>query len=167
MQKAAFGIVFDASKTKILLIKRRDVPIWVLPGGGIDSLELPIDAAVREVKEETGLDCKAVRHIALYTTKGSLTANTYLYELERLSADNNLKTNEETSDLGYFAIDALPDPFFSVHKLWIQDALLNQKEPIIKPLEGVSFKTVFLFAIKNPALFFRYVISRMGLPINR
>ena len=32
-------ILFDESKTKVCLIKRRDVPVWVLPGGGVDPFE--------------------------------------------------------------------------------------------------------------------------------
>jgi 8-oxo-dGTP diphosphatase len=41
-----------------LFIKRRDNPYkgeWALPGGFVDELELPIEAAVRELREETGI----------------------------------------------------------------------------------------------------------------
>lgn len=31
-------------------------PLWTMPGGGIDPFEDPADAAVREVREETGYD---------------------------------------------------------------------------------------------------------------
>ena len=41
---------------KVLLIKRRDFGVWLLPGGGIDAGESAAEAAVREAQEETGLE---------------------------------------------------------------------------------------------------------------
>ncbi len=35
-----------------------EIELWTLPGGGIDFGEHPDDAVVREVREETGLDCE-------------------------------------------------------------------------------------------------------------
>lgn len=49
------------SDGQVLLIKRRDVEVWALPGGAIDSGESIAQAAVREVKEETGIDIHLVR----------------------------------------------------------------------------------------------------------
>jgi len=45
----AFGLVFGRSLNEILLVKRRDVPVWVVPGGGIEKNETPEDAVVREI----------------------------------------------------------------------------------------------------------------------
>lgn len=39
-----------------LLLFHKKIRMWLPPGGHIDPHELPCDAAVREVKEETGLD---------------------------------------------------------------------------------------------------------------
>ncbi|MFH0713306.1 MAG: NUDIX domain-containing protein [Candidatus Micrarchaeota archaeon] len=47
--------------SEILLIKRAKPPyvgLYSLPGGKIEFAEHPSKAALREVKEETGLDCK-------------------------------------------------------------------------------------------------------------
>lgn len=53
------AIIVDGKK--ILLIKRSVEPFegtWTLPGGHIEKGELDVDAVMREVKEETGLDFK-------------------------------------------------------------------------------------------------------------
>ena len=52
---SAGGVVFRNEDNKILLIRRADEKIWCLPKGKIEHGEAPIDAALREIKEETGL----------------------------------------------------------------------------------------------------------------
>ena len=51
-------MAFNKSLKKILLVKRRYVPVWVLPGGGIEDGETPFQAAVRETKEELAVVVK-------------------------------------------------------------------------------------------------------------
>jgi 8-oxo-dGTP pyrophosphatase MutT (NUDIX family) len=36
------------------LCHRRDLDLWNLPGGGVQSGELPTEAVIRETQEETG-----------------------------------------------------------------------------------------------------------------
>src|SRR5687768_2625984 len=50
----------------ILLVKDADTGVWVLPGGSIDPHELPANAAVREMWEETGLLVELVRIVGVY-----------------------------------------------------------------------------------------------------
>jgi 8-oxo-dGTP pyrophosphatase MutT (NUDIX family) len=52
---------------RILLIHKIDNDLWALPGGGHDAGERITDTAVREVKEETGLDIEVVRLVGTYT----------------------------------------------------------------------------------------------------
>ena len=60
-KNAAIGIIFNQERAEVLLVKRQDVPVWVLPGGGVESDENSGDAVVREVLEETGLRVKVIR----------------------------------------------------------------------------------------------------------
>jgi len=57
--EAAGGVVVDLSKNKprYLLIHRPRYDDWSLPKGKLDTGEKHRDAALREVKEETGLVC--------------------------------------------------------------------------------------------------------------
>ncbi|MED0773423.1 NUDIX hydrolase [Bacillus siamensis] len=53
MTQGAFVIIQNDGRD-ILLVKRKDVPLWDLPGGGIAEGETPEAAAIREAFEETG-----------------------------------------------------------------------------------------------------------------
>jgi len=50
----------------ILLVRERSDGGWTLPGGWADPGESPSEAVAREVREEAGLDVRAVKLIALY-----------------------------------------------------------------------------------------------------
>ena len=55
-------------KGGIVLIKRKNPPFgWALPGGFVDYGESYEDAAVREAKEETGLDVTLIRQFHTYS----------------------------------------------------------------------------------------------------
>jgi len=52
--------VFVVWEEKVLLHRHRKLVMWLPPGGHIERDELPDDAAVREVLEETGLKVRLV-----------------------------------------------------------------------------------------------------------
>jgi 8-oxo-dGTP pyrophosphatase MutT (NUDIX family) len=62
---AVTGIVFD-SRDRILLVRLSDGGAWTAPGGSVDPNELPADAVVREVWEETGLYTEPVRILGVH-----------------------------------------------------------------------------------------------------
>jgi ADP-ribose pyrophosphatase YjhB (NUDIX family) len=61
---------------RIVLIRRRDNNLWALPGGGMELGESIVDTAVREVKEETGLDVEVTGLIGVYTNPSHVMAYT-------------------------------------------------------------------------------------------
>lgn len=60
------AVVVD-SQGRIALVHRKDNGLWALPGGGMELGESIEDCAIREVKEETGLDVEITGLVGVYT----------------------------------------------------------------------------------------------------
>lgn len=52
---------------RVLMIERTDNGLWAIPGGGQDVGETSREAAIREVREETGLDIEVVGLVGIYS----------------------------------------------------------------------------------------------------
>ncbi len=68
-QFSAGGLVVD-ERGHVLLIRARDLrdrPVWTLPKGALTAGESSLEAALREVREETGYRCEIVRDLAPVT----------------------------------------------------------------------------------------------------
>jgi len=65
MRPAAAVAIVD--NDRILMLKRKDNDKWTLPGGTMELSESLMDCAIREVKEETGLDVIIKDIIGTYT----------------------------------------------------------------------------------------------------
>jgi 8-oxo-dGTP pyrophosphatase MutT (NUDIX family) len=66
---SAGGVVLDDAG-RVLLIRARDLrnrPVWTLPKGALNAGETSAEAALREVREETGYRCEVVRELEVVT----------------------------------------------------------------------------------------------------
>ncbi|QFG26518.1 NUDIX hydrolase [Actinomadura sp. WMMB 499] len=61
------NVVVTNANGDILMIRRTDNDNWALPGGAIDLGESVAQAAVRETKEETGIDCEITGIVGIYS----------------------------------------------------------------------------------------------------
>jgi len=162
--QAVYGIVFNQIKTEVLLIKRRDIPVWVLPGGGLDEGELPEDGAIREVWEETGLKSLIVRKIAEYLPVNKMTKFSHLFECRIISG--LMQTGPETREVRFFPLHALPD-LPPPYERWICDAAANHSTVLRKKIEGVSYWVLIKLLLQHPILVGRYLLTKLGIHINR
>ena len=71
--KVAVGTIIRDEQQRIVLVRRAIEPgygKWVYPGGYVDRGELVVDAAVREAREEAGLDVRLDHLINVYSYPG-------------------------------------------------------------------------------------------------
>jgi len=122
----------------ILLVNRKDNNEWALPGGFMELGERILDAAFREVAEETGLAVDICGLSGVYSDPGD---SLYLhlgpqYQVVALvflakSAEGEFKPNPETYGFEFFGRDALP-PLMRGHAQRIADALDTEDSVAIR-----------------------------------
>jgi len=126
---------------EILLQKRADNGFWSMPGGAVDPGESVQQGVLREVWEETGLHVRVVRLVGVYSDPrnymitqypgGDIVHNVSLcFVCEWVSG--TLQISHESTDIGYFPLDALPTPMMPSHRIRLQDVLAQQPEPFIR-----------------------------------
>lgn len=155
---AAISIIFNENDKQLLLVKRHDVPVWVLPGGGIDQGETPEIAVRREVFEETGYRISIIRQTAEYHPINRLAALTYVF-LCRIE-EGEPQTSSETASIAFFSLQNLPKSLLSVHRDWLNDALTHSTI-VKKPLTQVTYWAVFKHLLKHPMHVLRFLWTRL------
>jgi ADP-ribose pyrophosphatase YjhB (NUDIX family) len=109
---------------RILLTMRSDFPIWCLPGGAVEDGETLAQAAIREAREETGLEVTLTGLVGTYSRPNwpAGGAHEALFAAQRVGG-RLLAATPETTDAGWFGERDLPEPMFRWHYQRILDAL--------------------------------------------
>ncbi len=130
-----FAIIFD-DQGRVLLGHRRDLDIWNLPGGRMEPGELPDEAVVREVREETGLQVRVDRLLAVYGKEGK---DELIFLFRCVPVGGCLRrTTTETDDNRFFPPQTLPHNLIPKHRERIVDALAGHRHPIFRRQAGPS-----------------------------
>jgi ADP-ribose pyrophosphatase YjhB (NUDIX family) len=131
---------------KVLLTRRssqiREGGKWCLPGGHVEIDETWEDAAVREVKEETGLTVVKFELLGIYSDP-ILTVTPLPYYGDRsgqfISAtflvtefEGEVNPNHEVDQWGWFDLSDLPQPMLRSHPIRVHDALTFQGVPFVR-----------------------------------
>jgi ADP-ribose pyrophosphatase YjhB (NUDIX family) len=111
--KVAVGAVVHDDQQRILLVQRADSGIWLYPTGWADVGYSASEVVVKEVREETGIECEPLQLIALLDGLRLGFTRVPLYSLIFLcrATGGELTAHPlETSDVGWYAEDELPWP---------------------------------------------------------
>lgn len=159
----AMAFTFNKRKNKILLVKRRDIPIWVIPGGGIEDGETPEEAAVRETEEESGYEIKITRKVAEYTHKAKSKID---HVFEAVVVDGHPQLSSESKEIRFFRLDSLPEirhPFISLR---LKDLARRSKTIIKRETSEISINQALGQIYRYPILVIRFLLTRAGIRVN-
>lgn len=120
--KVAVAAVVGNDKGEILLTQRADSGWWLYPVGWADVGYSPSEIAVKEVFEETGIECEVVSLIAVLDGLRLGFARLPMYSLVfycRMLGGELAGHPLETRQVGFYARDALPQPLAGAHR-WLE-----------------------------------------------
>jgi ADP-ribose pyrophosphatase YjhB (NUDIX family) len=101
------NVVVVNERDEVLFIRRTDNGNWAIPGGAVDLGESVPEAAVREVREESGVECvidgivgiySDPKHIILYTSNGEARQE-FSIVFSAQAAGGELRTSDESSEV--------------------------------------------------------------------
>lgn len=123
------AIILDDQR-RVLLQRSSDDGKWYTVGGAMDPGEVPAEAVVREVLEETGLRIEPIRVVAVLASSLITYPNGHQVRyvgtvfLCRLLGGELHVADDESLELRYFAVDELPE------------LLPDQRQGILHALSG-------------------------------
>ncbi|MFQ5699217.1 MAG: NUDIX hydrolase N-terminal domain-containing protein [Myxococcota bacterium] len=101
---------------EVLLVRERSDGCWALPGGYADVGDSPSEAAIRETREEAGVDVRAERLAGVWDRRLHPEAGAFPFQIYKLVFTGSLLDPDaephgghETSDARFFALDGLPE----------------------------------------------------------
>lgn len=125
--KLAVDIIIDFNE-KIVLIKRKNPPYgWALPGGFVEYGESVETAAIREAKEETGLDLVDLNQFHVYSELNRDPRGHTVSIVFAAKGTGIPKAADDACDISLFSIENLPQQIAFDHLKILIDYKMSLK----------------------------------------
>ncbi len=134
------NVIIVNERDEMLMICRTDNGNWAVPGGAMDFGESIAEAAVRETREETGIECEITglvgiytnpRHVIRYTSNDEVRQEFSIVFTARPLAGEPTPSSE-SSEVHWVSLDAVPG--LQMHRSMrqrIQHQLDKRSQPYI------------------------------------
>jgi len=116
---ANVGVSVLVQKANHILLEKRahshGAGTWGPPSGHIDYGETPEQTATRETQEETGVSISDLKFRCVTNDVFEKEQKHYItlwFEAAYVAGEPKVKAPDEESEVGWFALDALPQPLF-------------------------------------------------------
>ena len=126
--KVAVGTIIETVDSRLVLVRRAIEPgygLWVFPGGYVDRGEEITAAAIREAREESGLDVRLESLVNIYSYSGN---SPIIIVYAATVVGGELCSDEECLEARLFDADTIP---------WNELALRSTTEALRDYLDGV------------------------------
>jgi ADP-ribose pyrophosphatase YjhB (NUDIX family) len=109
-------------KGGIVLVRRKNPPEgWALPGGFVDYGETLETAAIREAKEETGLDIELIRQFHTYSDPQRDPRHHTITTVYVAEAQGTATAGDDAGEVAIFKKDELPEKIVFDHNEILKD----------------------------------------------
>ena len=124
-------------RDEVLLQLRRDTDTWAPPSGGVEPGETVAGCAIREVREEAGIEVLPEAIIAVLSGKAynvtypngdQMATVSTVFRCRPVDDASPRVNDDESQDIRYFKIDALPENMLPRHQWIISLAVKNDAE---------------------------------------
>lgn len=119
----AVCVIVSDDAGRLLLVRRAAPPkvgTWCLPGGFMELGESPVESALREMTEETGLTGEVDRLLGAEVAPNALYGNVVVICYTVRNVTGRPLPGDDADAVTYFPLDALPEVGFGSHRKFIQ-----------------------------------------------
>ena len=127
LTSAVGAIITDDAGRVLLCQQSQGHRLWGLPGGKVRDAESPIQAVIRDIREETGMETELSELVGMYQLTGDGCGTAlpdvlvYVFRGHLLGAEPAVNT-PRISRLAWFEPDDLPQPLTATTRTAIADA---------------------------------------------